>query len=122
MSSNSPFNPDSDTQSFATYTDDDKAKLQKKLVAELATVLEAANFEKITTDDIKQALGEESLFKIRLEVNFDDFEDIIFFRRGETIKQETLVKFFGLQKKSITFTNYDRVRKDARGVLSPDWK
>jgi hypothetical protein len=105
----SPFNPDSDTQSFATYTDEDKAKLQKKLVSELATVLEAANFEKITTDDIKQALGEESLFKIRLEVNFDDFEDIIFFRRGETIKQETLVKFFGLQKKNITFTNYDRV-------------
>jgi hypothetical protein len=105
----SPFNPDSDTFSITTYTEDNKSQLQKKLVTELTSVLEAANFEKVTPEDLNQALSEESLFKIRLEVNFDDFEDIIFFRRGESVKQETLVKFFGLQKKSITFTNYDRV-------------
>ena len=104
-----PFNPDSDTLSLTAYTEDTKAKLQKKLVSELTSVLEAANFEKVTPQDLDQALAEESLFKIRLEVNFDDFEDIIFFRRGESIKHETLVKFFGLQKKPITFTNYDRV-------------
>ena len=78
----SPFNPDSDTHSFTTYTEDNKTQLQKKLVAELTSVLEAANFEKITAEDLNQAMAEESLFKIRLEVNFDDFEDIIFFRRG----------------------------------------
>lgn len=48
-------------------------------------------------------------FKIRLEVDFEDFEEVIFYRRGESKKRETLVKFFGLKKKPIEFTNYERV-------------
>jgi hypothetical protein len=87
----------------------EKKNLQKQLVSELTAVLDAANFEKITAEDLQQALGEESLFQIRLEVDFDDFEDVIFFRRGESIKEETLVKFFGLSKKKFQFTNYERV-------------
>ena len=39
----------------------------------MTVVLNAANFEKITAQDLKQALGEESLFQIRLEVDFEDF-------------------------------------------------
>ena len=54
-------------------------------------------------------MGEESLFKIRLAVDFDDFEEVIFYRRGESRKKETLVNFFGLKKTPIEFTNYDRV-------------
>jgi hypothetical protein len=104
-----PFNPDADTRTLAGCSAEEKARLQKKLVAEMTAVLDAANFEKITTEDLEQALAEESLFKIRLEVDFDDFEDVIFFRRGESIKQETRVRFFGLRKKSFRFTNYDRV-------------
>ena len=42
-------------------------------------------------------------------MDFDDFEDVIFFRRGESIKEETLVKLFGLSKKTFQFTNYERV-------------
>jgi hypothetical protein len=34
---------------------------------------------------------------------------VIFFRRGESVKQETLVTLYGLRKKRFTFTNYDRV-------------
>jgi len=80
-----------------------------QLVSEMTAVLDAANFEKVTAKDLKQALAEESLFQIRLEVDFDDFEDVIFFRRGESIKEETLVKLFGLSKKKFQFTNYERV-------------
>jgi len=104
-----PFNPDADTRGVFKYSQAEKKNLQKQLVAEMTAVLTAANFEKITAQDLKQALGEESLFQIRLEVDFEDFEDVIFFRRGESIKEEALVKFFGLSKKSFKFTNYDRV-------------
>ena len=103
------FNPDADTRHIFRYSETQKKDLRKQLVSELTMVLNAANFERITNEDLKQALAEESLFKIRLEVDFSDFEDVIFFRRGESIKEETLVKFFGLQKKNIRFTNYDRV-------------
>jgi hypothetical protein len=104
-----PFNPDADTRKVYNYSESEKKNLQKQLVSEMTTVLTAANFEKVTAEDLQQALAEESLFKIRLEVDFEDFEDVIFFRRGEIVKEETLVKFFGLSKKTFKFTNYERV-------------
>ena len=100
-----PFNPDADTRRIFNTSESEKKSLQKQLVSEMIAVLDAANFEKITAEDLQQALGEESLFQIRLEVDFDDFEDVIFFRRGKTIKEETLVKFLGLSKKTFKFTN-----------------
>jgi hypothetical protein len=104
-----PFNPDADTRRIFNTSESEKKNLQKLLVSEMTAVLDAANFEKVTAEDLQQALGEESLFQIRLEVDFDDFEDVIFFRRGESIKEETLVKLFGLSKKTFQFTNYERV-------------
>jgi len=104
-----PFNPDADTRKVYNYSGPEKKNFQKKLVSEMTAVLNAANFEKVTAEDLQQALAEESLFQIRLEVDFEDFEDVIFFRRGETIKEETLIKFFGLSKKTFKFTNYERV-------------
>ena len=104
-----PFNPDADTRTLTEYRPEEKEHLQKQLVAEMTAVLNSANFEKITAAHLEQALAEESLFKIRLEVDFDDFEDVIFFRRGESVKQETLVTLYGLRKKRFNFTNYDRV-------------
>jgi len=104
-----PFNPDADTRKVYNYSEPEKKNFQKKLVSEMTAVLNAANFEKVTAEDLQQALAEESLFQIRLEVDFEDFEDVIFFRRGETVKEETLIKFFGLSKKTFKFTNYERV-------------
>ncbi len=76
---------------------------------EMTTLLDAANFEKITAGDLQDALREASLFKIRLSVDFNDFEEVLFFRRGESVRRETLVTWGGLRRRSIEFTNYDRV-------------
>ena len=102
-----PFNPDADTRLKYTYSDQEKRELQKKLVKTLTHVLNAANFEKITEADLKEALDEESLFKIRLKVDFQDFEDVVFYHRGISTKRETFLSFFGLRKKRIEFTNYE---------------
>ncbi|MBL1319817.1 MAG: DUF3754 domain-containing protein [Methylophaga sp.] len=104
-----PVNPDLDTKTPYSKIDDDKEILEIRLVSELKTLLNAANFEEITQADLDRALQEESLFKIKLNVDFNDFEQVLFFRRGESIKQETLSSWFGLKKKTITFINYDRV-------------
>lgn len=105
----SPFNPDADTWLNYNYSEQEKKTLQKKLVEGLAAILDAANFQKITEADLEEALKEESLFKIRLRVDFDDFEEVIFYQRGESFKEETQVKYFGLKKAPLRFTNYDRV-------------
>ncbi len=105
----SPFNPDADTRLNYDYSWKEKKTLQKKLVDSLTAILNAANFQKITETDLEEALKEESLFKIRLRVDFEDFEEVIFYQRGESLKEETLLKFFGLKKEPFRFTNYDRV-------------
>ena len=104
-----PFNPNVDTRLLTEVSEKDRKLLQQQLVDEMTAVLEAANFERITDEDLAQALAEESLFKIRLEVDFDDFENVIFFRRGESVRQEILRQIWGLRHKTFSFTNYDRV-------------
>jgi len=104
-----PVNPDADTQTVFPVSKADKKQRETQLIIELKALLDAANFEEITRADLDRALLEESLFKIRLQVDFNDFEHILFFRRGESSKQETLVSWFGLSKKDIIFKNYERV-------------
>jgi hypothetical protein len=104
-----PFNMDIDTRLIRQYSQDEKEKLQKQLVVTMTDILKAANYRQITSTDLKEALSEESLFKIRLEVDFNDFEEVIFYMRGENKKQETVAKYFGLIKESFEFTNYERV-------------
>jgi Protein of unknown function (DUF3754) len=104
-----PVNPDADTLAVFSTSVEELEEKEKRLFDALNGLLDKANFEKITDDDIARAMTEESLFKIKLNVDFDDFEQILFFRRGESKRQETLVSMLGLRKKTIEFINYDRV-------------
>jgi hypothetical protein len=104
-----PFDPNSDTFSFEHLSPESLVEKQKTFSSTFSEVLNAANFEKITEQDLQDALQEESLFKVRLAVEFEDFAEMVFYRRGEYQKTETLVKFWGLKKEQITFTNYDKV-------------
>ena len=104
-----PFDPNADTQSLTPYSLEQREQCKKAFADNFAQILNAANFEKITEQDLQDALTEESLFKVRLEVEFDDFEQVVFYRRGETQLSETITSFWGLRKQTINFTNYDRV-------------
>jgi len=104
-----PFDPNSDTRLINSVTDEQKALFQRDFAKDFANVLNAANFEVITHQDLQDALNEESLFKVRLEVEFEDFEEVVFYRRGESQLTETITSFWGLRKKPLHFTNYDRV-------------
>ena len=100
-----PLDPDSDTRAYASA----EVSSDHNFVELLGGLLEKANYEQITEDELNQALTEESLFKIRLHVDFDDFAEVLLFSRGVTQREETLSSLFGLVKKTICFTNYDRV-------------
>lgn len=104
-----PFDPNADTKQLEPYNTEQKAQCQANFANNFAHVLNAANFEKITEQDLQDALTEESLFKVRLEVEFDDFEQVVFYRRGESQVTETITSLFGLRKQTLNFTNYDRV-------------
>ncbi|MCQ8877983.1 TMEM143 family protein [Pseudoalteromonas shioyasakiensis] len=104
-----PFDPNSDTRPIRHLTTQQKALHQREFAKEFALILNAANYERITAEDLQDALNEESLFKVRLAVEFDDFAEVVFYRRGESQKTETLTSWWGLRKKQLQFTNYDRV-------------
>ncbi|MEP1383733.1 MAG: TMEM143 family protein [Paraglaciecola sp.] len=104
-----PFDPNSDTHSIKVFSEDELKATQNVFAKAFTQVLNAANFEKITEQDLRDALEEESLFKVRLAVEFNDFSEMVFYRRGEYQKTETIKKWWGLKKDTVTFTNYDKV-------------
>ncbi|WP_158965827.1 TMEM143 family protein [Paraglaciecola sp. L3A3] len=104
-----PFDPNSDTIAIAADNPQILQQKQQQFSNTFIQVLNAANFEKVTETDLQEALNEESLFKVRLAVEFDDFAEVVFYRRGEQQRTEVLSKFWGLKKQQVNFTNYDKV-------------
>lgn len=103
-----PFNPDRDTRMFDSQ-DVKVESLPGKLERALTEVLKKANFERVTEEDLSQALNAESLFKVKLQVDFDDFEEVLFFRRGVQTREEDLRIWFGLRRQTVRLEVYDRV-------------
>lgn len=104
-----PFNPDKDTRIINQLSNEEIETHQNELEQELTSLLNVANFEQVSESEVNQALAEESLFKIKLHVDFNDFEKVLFFRRGTKQRTETLRSWFGLRKKQIDVTLYERV-------------
>jgi hypothetical protein len=104
-----PFNPDLDARLLSAPDAADAPARRAALTTALERVLERANYERITDEDLQAALHEESLIRIRLHVDFDDFDQVLFYRRGETPRRETLTTLFGLRRREVEFSSYDRV-------------
>lgn len=104
-----PFNPDLDTRPIAEPGPVELKAHHQAVLEGLKDILNAANFEPVTDSDLRHSLEAESLFRIRLHVDFDDFEDVLFFRRGASHRSETVKRWFGLSTREIEFVNYDRV-------------
>ncbi len=104
-----PLNPDLD---IIKVRDISKQEIQKDahLFTEgLREVLTNANYENITEEELNKALKEHSLYNVSLLVDFDDFEEYILYKRGETIEEVEIKKLFGLIKKTKEVRMYERV-------------
>ena len=104
-----PFDPDTDTVELAAPGQDELPRLHADLVAGLERVLRAANYERVPHATLVESLQGESLFQVRLAVDFEDFEQILLFRRGQSEREATVATWGGLRKKTISFVNYSRV-------------
>jgi hypothetical protein len=104
-----PFNPNTDTRTLVELGPAEREAAEQRLVDELTALAEDANFERISTDDLDRAFTEESLVKVRLEADFDDFEQVVFYRRGERARSEEVKELFGLRRRTLRFTDYSKV-------------
>ncbi len=106
-----PFDPDRDTKALADLTGEEREEGLAVLVRELEEVLVRANYEKVSEADIERALEAKSLIALDLSVDFDDFEDMLLFRRGAKRRTVEIKKGPPLFKKMVPFemTVFDRV-------------
>jgi len=84
------------------------------LVAELTELLDAANYVAVTMDELDEALVTESLIPLRLDVDVEDYDDIVIYRRGSRHESVQIPKWKGLRSGERTITVDDRVVVYAR--------
>ncbi|MBF0226128.1 MAG: DUF3754 domain-containing protein [Desulfobacterales bacterium] len=89
-----PFDPDKDTKFTNSYSEEELLKFEKNLVSKFREILNDANYEEITEQELNLALKEESIFKISLYVDFDDFDSYSLFWRGHINHKEKIRKYF----------------------------
>ncbi len=104
-----PFDPTGDTRPLVTHSPGDRDALQKALVVELEGVLAKANYTRVSKEELNHALSEESVFRVQLHTDLDDFAELILFRRGQRRRQETIPIWGGLRKRVIDVDYFERV-------------
>ena len=104
-----PFNPEADTDTVAELTPAERARSRRRLEEELTALARAANFIQIDPAELDHAFTEHSLLKVRLAVDMKPIVTLLFFRRGESIRTRDVREWFGLRRRTVSFTNYARV-------------
>jgi hypothetical protein len=78
-----PFDPDSDLVPLTKPSADDRAKQLDRLFADFASLLERGNYRRLSRQEIQDATEVVSHWGINLDVDFDAFERLEVFVRGD---------------------------------------
>ena len=81
-----PFNPDVETPTRIQLTPQEQSDKEAKLVADFKTILERANYVSLSQEKLQEAFREESLIELRTDLDFNDFEQMLCYSRGDTKK------------------------------------
>lgn len=104
-----PFARDPDTRPVRTWDTSERGASLDRLVDDLRRLLEDANFRPVGPQELERAFHEESLVALRVEVDFGEFDRLLVYRRGETRREEERSSLLGLRRRTVTFTNYEKV-------------
>ncbi|OCR00776.1 hypothetical protein BCD67_23875 [Oscillatoriales cyanobacterium USR001] len=96
-----PFNPDNDTKLKSQPTLEQQAEMEAKLIATFKVVLERANYIPLSQEMLQNALRENSLLQLKTKIDFNDFEQIVFYYRGDTQKIASVKKLLKNVEKTI---------------------
>ncbi len=79
------------------------------MAAELTGLLDGANYTPVTMAELDEALATESLIPLRLEVDLDDYDELLIYRRGSRQDTVEIPKWLGWRSKEQTITVDNRV-------------
>ncbi len=81
-----PFSPDRDTIKVLQYGDDERDNKQRCLVRAVTALLERANYERISEDELSKILTHYSPHGLTLKVDVDEYEELLLYRRGADVE------------------------------------
>jgi len=79
-----PFSPDTDLLHTRTFTPAERAAMQKRLVRQMADLLQEGNFTRVEPANVEFILTKDSAHGLDLKVDLDVFEEILIYYRGAT--------------------------------------
>jgi len=105
-----PFNPDSDTL-FTPLSVDEYKEREDLLFKDIVSLLNYSNYEILTQEMLENTINKTSPYGVEVSVDFDDFEEIQLYYRGESIQKEKIKdpKKLYLKYKTITQQIYRRL-------------
>jgi len=83
-----PFSPDTDLLHTREFSPEERLAMQKRLVAQMAELLEQGNFARVDPADFHVILTKDSHYGLDLQVDIGAFEEILVFYRGATTVTE----------------------------------
>jgi hypothetical protein len=83
------FDPDSDTQTLEQLTPEQRERQIGRLFDRFIELLERANFKRLSHGDVTEALESASEWGLNLAVNFDVFDRLEIFARGDVTGRRT---------------------------------
>jgi len=93
--------PDQDGIPDTTGSDEFLAKLDGNLVD--------GNWEKVSDEEMQQALEGEDVFPISLDVRFDEFVTMKLYKLGEVTIEDERTSMLGMKKEDVTIEAFDRI-------------
>jgi len=89
-----PFDPDVDNLRSSQTSNELKLQEQElDFVTTFESILQQANYFPLSKRDLEKALLEDSVFDLKTEVNFDDFEQMICYCQGDARDKITIKKW-----------------------------
>lgn len=102
-----PFNPDADTKFISYPEPHQQAEMAHQLVTDFETLLARANYVSLSPASLQRAFKEKSLLELNTQVDFNDFDCMVCYCRGDTYKVTEVKKFF--RKLQQTVDVFERV-------------
>jgi hypothetical protein len=103
----SPFNPDVATKQRHQPSYQQLQKMEEELLQDFKYILERANYIEIPRASLERAMTQRSLVDVKTDADFNDFEQISCYCRGDIYKTIEEGKFFWKKKKVINL--FERV-------------
>lgn len=98
--------PDVDTATGVVVPSGEEAADLRGL---LESLLERANYSRVSRQALLDAFELSSLFDLQLSVNLDRFAEVLLYARGLTPREQERRSWFGLLRRTLRFNSYDRV-------------